>query len=108
MEVNSIRLVWVQPWNSRREPPDDSPDQDEPSPTARRGWRCFRAARRLRSGSRHFRGSAGDPTLGIIAALHQPYVTHVDHDAIRLRGLEEVQLDGKIAAVPQEWLVSLL
>jgi len=41
------------------------------------------------------------------AALHQPYITEVDDNAMRLRGLEEVQLvDGKVAAVLQEWLVS--
>ena len=90
--------------------------------TDRPSWMASRATRRSSSGSRHFRGSAGhrrDPTmrrmsrsapgLGVIAALHSPYVTHVDHDAIRLRGLEEVQLEGgKVAAVLQEWLVSLM
>ena len=53
---------------------------------------------------REFRSAPG---MGVIAALHHPYITHVDHDAMRLRGLEEVQLDGKVAAVLQEWLVSL-
>jgi hypothetical protein len=47
------------------------------------------------------------PGMGVIVALHQPYITLVDDDAIRLRGLESVELDGKVAAVLQEWLVSL-
>ena len=54
---------------------------------------------------REFRSSPG---MGVIAALHQPCITEVDHDAIRLRGLEEVKLDGKVAAVLQEWLVSFM
>ena len=54
---------------------------------------------------REFRSSPG---MGVIVALHQPYLTDVDHNAMRLRGLEEVELDdGKVAAVLQEWLVSL-
>jgi hypothetical protein len=46
--------------------------------------------------------------MGVIAALHQPCITEVNDSAIRLRGLEEVQMDGKVAAVLQEWLVSLM
>ena len=46
--------------------------------------------------------------MGVIAALHQPYLMEVGHNFIRLRGLEEVELDGKVAAVLQEWLVSLV
>ena len=43
--------------------------------------------------------------MGVIVALHQPYITEIDHDVIRLRGLEEVQLDGgKVAALLQSGL----
>jgi hypothetical protein len=48
------------------------------------------------------------PGIGVIVALHQPNLAEVGHDAMRVRGLEEVQLEGgKVAAVLQEWLVSL-
>lgn len=42
------------------------------------------------------------PGAGTIYALHLPTVTGVDHDAIRLRGIE--QAEGG-AAVVQEWRV---
>ena len=48
------------------------------------------------------------PGMGVIAAVHQPCITEIDRDKIRLRGLEAVELDGKVAAVLQEWLVSFL
>jgi hypothetical protein len=54
---------------------------------------------------RDFRASPG---MGVIAVLYQPYIMHIDHYGMRVRGLEEVQLDdGRVAAVLQEWLVSL-
>lgn len=48
------------------------------------------------------------PGMGLVAALYQAHVVEVNHDGMRLRGLEEVPADGgKVAGVLQEWAVQI-
>jgi hypothetical protein len=58
---------------------------------------------------RGIRSSSGGGAVGpgeVIAALHQPTIVDVGHNAMKIRGIEEVDLDGQRAAVVQEWRVS--